>query len=112
VARCPWCPAGQSVDRFDFFVIPAEAGIQANDVYLPYWIPALAGMTEMGVIPAEAGIQANNVYLPYWIPAFAGMTKMGAISIFRGTLISLKCTNNTTFSAFSCLVRTVIINAV
>jgi len=27
-----------------------------------------------GVIPAEAGIQPNNVNLPYWIPASAGMT--------------------------------------
>jgi len=26
------------------------------------------------VIPAEAGIQTNNVHLHYWIPAFAGMT--------------------------------------
>ncbi len=31
-------------------------------------------VTYFTVIPAKAGIQRNNVPMPVWIPAFAGMT--------------------------------------
>ena len=54
--REPWVPAFAGMT--EFFVIPAEAGIQSfqSGMREP-WIPACAGMTRFFVIPAEAGIQ-------------------------------------------------------
>jgi hypothetical protein len=47
---------------------------------LRHWIPASAGMTNMGVVPAKAGTQRRcswPVLRRHWIPASAGMTKYG-----------------------------------
>ncbi len=46
-------------------VTPAQAGVQADD----FWIPACAGMTDGGVRPNDGMV--------FWIPAFAGTTDGG-----------------------------------